>query len=114
MCDKVLCPTCGSEIKDERTELRALMGLRISTMPKSILRELIDVWPGSLTTERLVWLIYRGEMEPDGAVKNIHVFIHRLRKLLDGTGWSITNKAGMGSGRGWKAEYALEKSKHGR
>lgn len=109
MCDKVFCPTCGSEIKDERTELRALMGLKMATMPKAILRELIAVWPGSLTTERLVWLIYQGGWEPESAEKNIHVFIHRLRKILEETDWSITNKGGMSGGRGWKAEYALEK-----
>lgn len=114
MCDKVLCPTCGSEIKGERAEVRTLMGLKMATMPKAVLRELIGVWPGSLTTERLIWLIYRGEMEPDGAAKNIHVFIHRLRKLLQGTGWAVVNKSGMGGGRGWKAEYSLEKSKPGR
>lgn len=113
MCDKVLCPTCGSEIKDERAEVRALMGLKMATMPKAVLRELIEVWPGSIQVERLIWLIYRGEMEPDGAVKNIHVFIHRLRKMLNGTGWNVVNKGGAGSGRGWKAEYSLEKSKPG-
>lgn len=109
MCDKVLCPTCGSEIKDERTELRALMGLRMATMPKAVLRELIDAWPGSLTVERLVWLLYGGRDEPDRARENILVFMHHLRKSIKGTGWSITNKGGMGGGRGWKAEYALEK-----
>src|SRR5690606_26921629 len=85
----------------------ALMGLKVSIMQKSVLRELIKVWPGSVRIEDLVWRIWQGRDEPDTARRIILIYVHRLRKVLPGHGWNIINL--NGTGRGASAEYTLKR-----
>ena len=106
MSEAPCCPTCGQTLKTDRSEVMALMGLKVSIMQKSVLRELIKVWPGSVRVEDLVWGIWQGTDEPDTARESILIYVHRLRKVLPGHGWNIINLNGRG--RGAPAEYTLK------
>lgn len=101
------CPTCGQTLKTDKSEVMALMGLKMSIMQKSVLRELIKVWPSSVRAEDLVWRIWQGRDEPDTARESIPIYIHRLRKVLPGHGWNIINLNGLG--KGVSAEYTLKR-----
>lgn len=107
MCEVPCCPTCGQPLKTDKSEVMALMGLKMPLMQKSVLRELIKVWPGSVGVEDLVWEIWQGRDEPDTARDSISIYVHRLRKVLPSHGWNIINL--NGTGRGASAEYTLKR-----
>ncbi len=85
----VTCPCCGSEVPE--VKLDGLSYVQLGPSSGALLRALVEAYPRALSTDQLVFGIWRGHnYEPEYASNTVHVLLGRLRRKLKAHGWAIT------------------------
>lgn len=103
---RILCPTCRQPLVDHEIPVEMLVGLDFTPKERAVLRALAEVYPSSLSTERVIFALYGDDVDggPVTADRAVHQFISRIRKRLPAYGWNIPKSQG---GRGSKGFYRL-------
>lgn len=89
------CPTCGQPVSGV-VPMKALPDLRIGGhVMQSVIRALVERKGGPMSTEELVWAVYRGREpgKPAGSIKSV---IRHHRAALRAHGWELRGRAFYG------------------
>jgi hypothetical protein len=101
----IICPCCfqpAPEIPPHVLEL-----IPKTQTGRTIINALARVYPSTISSDRLVDLIYSGAILPGDPENCTRRHVERVRKALSGSGWTIINEAGKGMGV--RAQYRLAK-----
>lgn len=97
------CPCCGAAVRT--IPVKALNDARLSACQRTVLRQLVDAYPRSVSPEALMGNLYSGSRYPDFARGALTEKIRKVRRKIAEYGWTIPQGAG---GKGNRAEYRLE------
>ena len=101
------CPCCGQIVTE--TTIEMLRDVPLAIVPRTIVNALIKAYPQGVTAEFLIQGIYAGSREPETALTDVYVQMHRIREKLSKYGWTVSKQK---PGRGNVSQYRLEAITH--
>ncbi len=87
----VTCPCCGAPMADG-VAVKALTAIRLGYVQATVLRALVDAFPGHAQSDRIIHAAYGGTDDdaPMDARRAIREAVKDLRKALPAHGWRVS------------------------
>lgn len=95
-----LCPCCHRPMEAARAPIEGLSSAALGPVERRIVEALTKAYPRSITRDRMIEIVYRGEVNggPDDAPTIMSICMSRLRGKLMRFGWTIPKaRSGPGS-----------------
>jgi len=81
------CPCCGQPVS--QVPFAALSEVSAGTVTGKILEALCEIYPRSMSYERLAYVVYGESDGPENEYNVLSVLVNKLRPKLKALGWDI-------------------------